>query len=124
VPSLYCLGNGNAVPQPLVENIEDLQITYGVEKVEGGKEVGGYMTATEVNALATGVVTLQRAWNMVMTVRVCVVARSETSVAADAGSAQYYPCTGNALVAPPAGDLRLRRAFTTTVVLRNRIAVS
>ena len=58
-------------------------------------------------------------WAKVATVRVCLIVRSETPVAADTDSARYYDCTGTLVTTPP--DLRLRRAYTTTIVLRNRI---
>ena len=53
-----------------------------------------------------------------MTVRICILVRSENPVAPDANSAKYDDCLGNRNVNAP--DLRLRRAYSTTVVLRNR----
>ena len=58
-------------------------------------------------------------WAKVLTVRVCVIARSENQVVPDASSAQYLDCDGTLVTTPP--DLRLRRAYSTTVVLRNRM---
>ena len=53
-----------------------------------------------------------------LTVRVCVVIRSEEALAPDTASATYTQCNGTANNAPP--DLRLRKAYSTTVLLRNR----
>jgi len=56
----------------------------------------------------------------VATVRICVLIRSEEAVAPDAASAGYTQCDGTTNSSPP--DLRLRKAYSTTVVLRNRQA--
>ena len=53
-----------------------------------------------------------------LTVRVCVVIRSEDALAPDTASARYTQCDGTLNNAPP--DLRLRKAYSTTVLLRNR----
>lgn len=60
-PSLYCKGNSpNTNPQPLVENIEAMRITYGVSNPARARDFGanspdvapnfilGYMTASEM----------------------------------------------------------------------------
>ncbi len=122
-PSLYCKGSGNANPQPLVENVEDLQLTYGIAKSAATKpDVAGYLDAAgivanaELSLLADDV-----RWSKVITARICVVMRSDVPVVTDAVSAQYIKCNGEKETSPP--DLRLRRAYSTTVVLRNRAAL-
>ncbi len=133
-PSLYCKGNGGAA-QPLVENIEDVQFTYGTSPAgTSTTTVGGYLDAVgvETNSAtdstgatlaglgALGAIPAKaRQWGRVMTVRICVLVRSEGTVAADAASARYTRCDGTVNTSPP--DLRLRRAYSTTVVLRNRL---
>lgn len=124
VPSLYCQGNGqNSIAQPLVENIEDLQLTYGVVKALTAAadlktaSISGYLQANEFMAKIALPDDAAR-WAQVVAVRICIVARSEAKVATDLASARYTKCDGNIENAPP--DLRLRRAYTTTVVLRNR----
>lgn len=121
-PTLYCKGSGNANAQPLVENIENLQLTYGTAPSTGATmSVAGYLDAATI-LTDTGLAALASdpaRWAKVMTVRICVVARSEQQVVANAASAQYVSCDGN-LITPP--DQRLRRAYSTTVVLRNRVA--
>lgn len=125
-PSLYCKGNGggpNALQQPLVENIEDLQFTYGTMKVLTPEvelktaPVAGYLLANEIDA-ATTVPNDPALWAKVITVRICVLVRSESPVISDSASASYLKCDGSVSAAQP--DLRLRRAYSTTVVLRNR----
>ncbi len=120
-PSLYCQGNGATnSPQPLVENVENLQFLYGTAPATGTITVAGYLTANQVEtdtALATLPDNSAR-WARVSTVRVCVVIRSENPVVSDTASQQYVKCDGT--VDSSQTDLRLRRAYTTTVVLRNR----
>ena len=124
-PSLYCKGNGGPSSQPLVENIEDMQFTYGTVKpptppnLVNTATVAGYLTAYDVlnDPNMTPLPSDAARWANVVTVRICVVVRSEIPVAIDANSAKYRNCE-NALVSAP--DLRLRRAYSTTVVLRNR----
>ena len=127
VPSLYCQGNGqNGTAQPLVENIEDLQFTYGVVKASTAAEnietasISGYLRADEVttNPALAALPDDSARWAKVVAVRICVLVRSEAAAATDLTSARYTKCDGTVENAPP--DLRLRRAYNTTVVLRNR----
>jgi type IV pilus assembly protein PilW len=121
-PTLYCKGNGaglNTQRQPLVENIENLQITYGVATVATPLQVAGYLTADElVNEASFAALSLSERWAKVLSVRICVIARSATPVVSDANSARYLDCTGTIIAAP---DLRMRRAYSNTLVLRNRL---
>lgn len=119
-PSLYCKGSGNAIPQPLVENVEDLQFTYGTaDSAAATLAVAGYINADGMLTGALGALADDLRWAKVMTVRICVVVRSALPVVSDAASAQYVRCNGTVNASP--GDLRLRRAYSTTVVLRNRV---
>lgn len=119
-PSLYCKGNGGATPQPLVENIEDLQFQYGtMNATSTTATVAGYLPANEVitqTDLAALASDAER-WSKVLSVRICVLVRSDAPVVNDANSARYRDCGGNMQNAP---DLRLRRAYFATVALRNR----
>jgi type IV pilus assembly protein PilW len=121
VPSLYCKGNGGTAAQPLVENVEDMQFTYGTVVATATTtaptattpvvaSIAGYLDAATVEA--------QALWPKVTAVRVCVLVRSEKPLVSDANSARYDDCLGNRDVSAP--DLRLRRAYSTTVTLRNR----
>jgi type IV pilus assembly protein PilW len=123
-PSLFCVGNGGALAQPLVENVEDMQFTYGTVSSTASQRtdtVAGYLTANDVVTDANLALLLpEDRWGKVLSVRICVLVRSEARAAPDAASARYDDCQGNRDVAAP--DLRLRRAYSTTVVLRNRRA--
>ena len=123
-PSLYCKGNGDkSIQQPLVENIEDLQFTYGAVSPStpaasfSTAQVAGYLTADQVAALST-VPNDPAPWAKIMTVRICVLVRSEGPVVSDPASTKYLACDGT--VSAVQSDRRLRRAYSTTVVLRNR----
>ncbi len=121
--SLYCKGNGAAAALPLVDNIENLQFSYGVRSTADATStaaVAGYLSADQISTQAD-LAALQNdaaRWAKVLTVRICIVVRSELPVVSNPGSARYLKCDGTMETAPP--DLRLRHAYFTTVVLRNR----
>jgi type IV pilus assembly protein PilW len=118
-PGLFCVGNGSVSPQRLVENVEDLQFEFGTAPITTTTlSVAGYIGATAVDALS---VNAADRWSKVLTVRICVLIRSEQEVAPDTASAGYTQCGGATNASPP--DLRLRKAYSTTVVLRNRQAL-
>jgi len=134
IPSLYCQGNGagsgsTSTAQPLVENIQDMQITYGVEiPVNQTRTVAGYLRAEELNGGVGAasahadlkVITQQERWRKVVSVRICLLVRSESAVVSDLASAQYFDCAGELV---GASDLRLRRTFSSTVMLRNWLGI-
>ena len=130
-PSLYCQGNGiDSTAQPLVENIEDMQITYGVEIPVGQtRTVAGYLRADQLLAHTALVIsdstsfTAQERWRKVVTVRICLLVRSENAVVSDPASARYFNCAGTLETAPP-DDLRLRRTYSSTVILRNWLEIA
>lgn len=122
-PSLYCKGNGGGglnAQQPLVENVEDMQFTYGTMSTTTTSTtatVAGYLRADEVDGLGTTPADAATRWSKVLTVRICILVRSASQVVSDTASAKYYNCAGT-LLSP--SDRYLRRAYSTTVVLRNR----
>jgi type IV pilus assembly protein PilW len=115
-----------------VENIEDMQFTYGTVSTTATSTtatVAGYLNAAGVIALAPTANTAgySTAWGKVLSVRICVVVRSEKPVLSDAASGQYYRCIKDPNASPAENpldtsqtDRHLRRAYSTTVVLRNR----
>ena len=112
---LRCAGTIAAAPavpgapptgQALLENVEDLQILYGIDTT--GDQSANQYVATPVD------------WTQVVTARVCVLIRSEQTNLVLAGN-NYLNCNGVATVVP--ADRRLRRAFTETFNLRNRINI-
>lgn len=113
VPTLSCAGNGNAYnPDPLLQYVEDIRIRYGVATDPDSREVAYYATAAQVDALAGD--TNER-WGRVVSLRLCLVMRSQERDQAGAGN--YIDCDG-ASVASANGFAR--RSFTTLFALRNR----
>ncbi|GJL74815.1 PilW family protein [Nitrosomonas sp.] len=101
-----------AVPGPppsgsvLVENIEDLQILYGID-TSGDQSANQY-------------VVVPADWDQVVTARVCVLIRSDKTNIVSAGN-NYQDCNGAAVAVP--ADRRLRRAFSATFNMRNRVNI-
>jgi type IV pilus assembly protein PilW len=123
--ALVCRGNGNlAQVQVLAENIESMTANFAVtEPVAGSKKVLGYLTASGLAAPtypALAALSLQSRWDRVVAVQLCVVVRSENPVLQDVGSADTKPSYQNCAGADTdITDGRLRRAYRTTVMLRN-----
>ena len=123
-PTLFCKGNGvNSVAQPLVENVEDMQLSYGAVALATPlvdlrtANVAGSLNANAITGL-TGVSNDPMPWQQVITVQICLLVRSDARAVTDStASGAYFDCNG-ALTAAP--DRRLRRAYHATVVLRNR----
>lgn len=116
---LECEGvDAGNVSQPLVSDIEDVQILYGVD-TNNDQSVDQYVVAP-----AAGSAT----WNQVFSARVCVQARSTNNVT---NSPQTYlncagalgTATGAAAMTTASGATasRLRRTFVATYNLRNRV---
>ncbi|PWW48619.1 PilW family protein [Melaminivora alkalimesophila] len=139
-PSLSCQGTeksgsgANAIgsAQPLLPDVEDMVIRYGIA-TQGSLELASsydvmkhqiikYATAAEIDALpSSGTITdpTQDRWSRVLSVRICVIMRSELPVQdAPDGAMKYKDCEN---VDRGITDNYLRRAFTTTVLLRNRL---
>ena len=114
VPPSTCPDDGSGVE--LLENVEDLQILYGIDT--SGDQSADRYTASPGN------------WNQVVSARVCLLIRSENQGSAPAGQT-YFNCAGAlgtaandaARFTTVTTDTRLRRAFVATITLRNRITI-
>lgn len=104
-PSLYrqtLLSNGTVEAQELVEGVEDMQIVYGEDTTQAavpecpddGCSANIYVDADNVTN-----------WNRVVSARITLTMRTADNLSTDTGGA----------------DRRIRRAFTTTIALRNRL---
>ncbi|CAN5435079.1 type IV pilus assembly protein PilW [soil metagenome] len=111
---LYCGGNGTStfVAQPIMQYVDDMVLTYGVAADVSSHIVVQYLTSAQIDALGA---TMDANWARVISVKICLVMRSESADQAGAGS--YVNCAGTVVTA---GDKYLRRAFTSVVTLRNR----
>lgn len=103
---LRCGGRGSTGPQPLVDNVERLLLWWGlpVEASEG----------TALRFVNAGQVSDFR---QVRAARLCLLMRSSDPVLGPDDVLSYTDCAGNTAIS---ADGRLRRAFGSTVALRNR----
>jgi type IV pilus assembly protein PilW len=110
--SLYCKGPGNAAGAAVVQNVETLQVRYGMAAVPGTAQVAYYAAAPPPGSPL---------WANVLSVKLCVQVRSAAKVLDKASAAtlgHWIDCRNAAVVAT---DGYLRRSFSTTVVLQNRL---
>ena len=129
--SLMCSGSGNlGQPQPLIGNVVDMQVLYGVAAMQAPTpgvdqvplfEAQQYLTAAEIDQLPilpAGTLPAERGrWTRVVSMRVCLVLRSPTELY-DAIT-PYTGCNGQQVT--PA-DRRAYRAVTITTAFKNRTA--
>ncbi|GAB4355905.1 MAG: PilW family protein [Methylohalobius crimeensis] len=103
VPALY-RKDGTRDAEELVAGIEDMQILYGVD-TDGDESANQFLRANDVTD-----------WSRVTSARISLLLRSsEDNITTDSQSYTY-----NGSTSTPA-DRRLRRVFTTTISLRNRL---
>ena len=115
-PSLFRMENGGT-PSELIEGIDDMQILYG-EDTDGDTVVDGFVTADNVNN-----------WSNVLAVRLNLLVQSLEDNIVPAAQTLYYDRDGDDQINTTAGsddeyiapDNRIRRVFSTTVALRNRM---
>ncbi|KZZ05393.1 hypothetical protein A3744_25475, partial [Oleiphilus sp. HI0073] len=88
----------------VAEGVEDMQLLFG-EDTNGNQAVNRYVTADLVTD-----------WNSVLAVRSCLEIRSQDRAVSDAQT--YKDCAGNDVTA---ADVRFRKAYQTTVAIRNRV---
>jgi type IV pilus assembly protein PilW len=109
---LSCTGNNNGTitTQPLIENIDSLQILYGVESITADRDgiADGYVSFANIGTYT----------NNVITVRIAVLISSSSDVL-DVGQSNVntYRLLDTTYTAP--GDRKLRRLFIKTIYLPN-----
>ena len=112
--------------QPLIENVEDMQLWYGVATAAAPNTVARYVqagrdasTPDTVNAVGA------TEWNNVNSVRICLLMRSADPVLTSedtAATPNYLDCNSASVPYPP-GDYFLRRAYFTTAMVRTKMAL-
>jgi type IV pilus assembly protein PilW len=113
----YDDGDSALTAEEVVEGIEDMQITYGVDTTATADgAVDTYVTANQVAVAAPGS-TGEEDWKRVLSIRVSLLLASREGEVATT-KAQTYSYNG-ATVTP--SDRRLRKVFTTTIAIRNRL---
>lgn len=116
-PELHCASSGSAM-QPLLENVEDMQVWYGlaanpITSAPGTRQIASYAKATAINAAPAGT------WDQVLSVRICVLLRSSEKVLTSEDVVGGLDCKGNAVVT---NDGYLRRAYYTTATVRSKMS--
>lgn len=104
--------------QPLVENVQDMQIWYGMRALPlaaGDRQVIRYLKASSINALADS-----NKWNAVISVRICLLMRSTDPVLKGEDDRTYQPCDPTAARAT-SPDNHLYRPYYTTATLRSKM---
>lgn len=112
---LYCRGPGNDAAAALVENIEDMKVWYGFAANGAGDP---YSVA--YYARGSGDVDINKDdFNRVISARICLVVKSEGEVMDNV--TPYIDCEGTSTTPD---DRRMYRAFTSTIVLQNRMGTN
>jgi type IV pilus assembly protein PilW len=110
-----------SAPQPIMEGVERIKLNFGVASSQTNTSTVAYMTAS---AIDTTFATEPDRWKRVLTARVCLLMRSTTSSDLSARStiattSKYYDCDN---VQQTSADGFLRRAYTSTILLKNRLS--
>jgi len=103
-PSLYLLPVDTTVPVELIEGVQDMQLIYEVDTT-GNKVPDAFVDASAVTD-----------WGDVLGVRVGLLLRT-----ADGTAVSPQSITFNGTDANPGGDGRLRKAFWSSVAIRNQL---
>ncbi len=110
IASLYCNGNGGTIAQPLLDNVENLRLRYGVAGI-GESSIRQFLSAAGVDALSPD---LQINWRRVVSVKLClqIVGATHSTTAPQ----HYIDCDG---LDRTAKDHKLRAVLTSVTMLRN-----
>lgn len=103
-------GTAGLQRQELVEGVENMQITYGVDSDDDGD--ADYYVAADTDGNGTEDLTSSQ----IVAIRISLLMRSIENGIVD--SAQTYSYNGASVTAT---DTRLRKVFTSTITLRNRV---
>ncbi len=114
--SLWCHGPGNAAGAAVVQNVETLQITYGMAAAPAGSPGAGQIIYYDV-APHPG----SPLWANVLSVNLCVQVRSALKVLDKAQSPTLGGWVDCRNVRRTSTDGYLRRTFSTTIVLQNKL---
>jgi type IV pilus assembly protein PilW len=129
-PELYCVGSTGfntvtntvtyGTPQPIMEGVERLDLSFGVAGTTTGTVTVAYMSAQGID---TNLSTETDRWKRILTVRVCLLLRNtassdQSSRSAITDTSKYYDCSNTQRTST---DGYLRRAYTSTILLKNRL---
>ena len=107
--TLYCDGSRGGT-QPLVDNVEAMQVLYGVRRSDG---TSVYHDATTVDT--------NNEWGAVASVQVALLMRSSSEVLKKDNPKTHYTLLDKRWTISAADKRRLFRVYTTTIYLPNQI---
>ncbi len=111
--SLYRYSLAKDTSEALVENVEDMDVTFGVD-TNGDGSADAYQNSDTVTA--------GNNWPNVVSVRVALLVRSPDNGSVVQPQSVYFRATSGAPdIVPAASDRYLRQTFNTTIALRNRL---
>ncbi|MBC5785005.1 PilW family protein [Ramlibacter sp. USB13] len=108
-PELKCAAPGED-GQPLIENVEAMRISLGQADAANPRRPVRYVAPDQL---------VGGDWGTVVAVRICLLMRSSEKLLAAEDDNKYIDCSGAEVAS---ADGRLRRAFYSTVALRNKTA--
>ena len=109
--ALQCSTDGGTTHTTLLENVENMQVLYGVD-TDGDQQANSYVTANKVSD-----------WDDVVSLRLALLVRSRNDGVALNTDTRAWQLLDKAVYTTlaPANDSRVRRIFSSTVRLRNRL---
>lgn len=125
-PELYCASDkSGGSSQPILENVEDLQVWYGVSANAASRQVVRYAKAGNATTASTINAAGATEWQNVVSMRICLLMRSSETVFEEVSTAAgnedtltYIDCNGDTKTST---DRLLRRAYFTTSTLRSKM---
>ncbi len=143
-PALMCTrwananDQGTSSTQPLISGVENFQVLYGVDGINGtdtdfaiaDSVTDAYLRADQITVAGNDLLTLQR-WQRVRSIRIGMVLRAAPGTAigdtnvtmhpfgADTAGAMFSSANDPGTIFTPPNDGRLRQVVTFTIHLRN-----
>jgi type IV pilus assembly protein PilW len=114
--SLYRKTGGAETSDEIAQDIDRLEIRYGVDDGNGGAVAGDGRVDQYVTADGVG-----GRWERVVTVQIALLARAPEEYGNDRDNTTYVLFTDPELTAGPYNDRTQRKVFTATLALRNQI---
>ncbi len=113
-PELYCASNAAlSAKVPIAENVEEMQVWYGITTAATPSQAIRYAKAADVNAQTAG------EWNNVMAARICLLMRSAEPILTGDDTQTYLGCFTTTTTTYT--DRYLRRAYYTTATVRSKM---
>ena len=106
--NLMCLGNGSITAGVIAEGVENMQILYG-EDTDNDTVANVYVDADNVAD-----------WNAIVSVRVALLVSTVQTVGNGSTDSKTHVLLNTPAIGP-LGDHVIRRAFTRTIILRNKL---